>query len=170
MHHWLQALFWSFHVRMVVGRTLIVVEKVYSEVMLVSACWVRVCVCMYGEREIYIYVCMRVGVFTPWPQTGVLKPLWQCVQTAFSLLSPPSISLCHSIHPRTCFKTFTSWFCPCDIFYSQSPNHSSVLSSPNMLLDTPHTPAPSTAPCLPVLPPPLLLILSSWVQVCLINV
>lgn len=39
-------------------------------------------------------------VFTPWPQTGVLKPLWQCVQTAFSLLSPPSISLCHSLHPR----------------------------------------------------------------------
>lgn len=156
MHHWLRALFWSFHVRMVVGRILIVVEKVYSEVLFVSAC-VCVIVCIYGERGISMWV----RAFTPWPQTGVLKPLWQCVQTAFSLLLPPSIALCHSLHPRGHVLRHLH---PGSVRVIPPPHtlpplkpvfstHSSVLPSPNMLLDTPHTPPPLAVP---LLPPPLL--------------
>lgn len=55
-------------------------------------CWLCLSfLCIFGKREIWC-------VFTPWPQTGVLKPFRQCA--AFSLLSPPSIFYNHALHPR----------------------------------------------------------------------
>lgn len=162
------------YVRLWVEILIVVEEDLFWGFACVRA--LSACVCLYRVRRISMWV----RVFTPWPQTGVLKPLWQCVQTAFSLLSPlsPSATPVHPrghvlrhLHPGSVRVIFSplSPLMPVFFFF---PTHSSVLSSPNMLLDTPHAPAPST-------PPPashffrLLCcrsLLSSWVQVCLINV
>ena len=149
MHHWLQALFSSFHVCMVVGRILIVSEKVYSEVL--SVCWVHesVCMCIYREGGMSMWVC----VFTPWPQTGALKPLWQCAQTIFSLLSSLSISLCHSLHPRGHVLRHLHPGSVCVIFSPPTPTPDACFLHPffcsffsQHALDTLYTPTLSTTP------------------------
>lgn len=102
-----------------------------------------------------------MGVFTPWPQTGVLKPLWQCVQTAFSLLSPPSISLCHSLHPRGHVLRHLHPGSVRVIFSPPTPTLDACFLHPFFCsLFSQHAFRHQTHshPIFPVLPPPLLLI------------
>lgn len=117
------------------------------------------CVCIYREGGMSVWV----RVFTPWPQTGVLKPLWQCAQTTFSLPSSPSISLCQSLHPRGHVLRHLHPGSVCVIFSPPTPTPDACFLHPFLCsffsqhaLDTLYTPTLSTTPCFPLLPPPLL--------------
>lgn len=129
--------------------------------MYVCCMWVSVCMYVWGEGKIFVSACLH----TLATNRSVKTSLAVCADSIFSPLSPlPSIYFPFRLTPsfRTCSETFTPWFCPCDIFFpllspmtAVFPTHSSVLYSPNMLLDNAHSPTPST-PCFPLLPPPLL--------------
>lgn len=151
MHHWLQALFSSFHVCMVVGRIWLSQKRSILRFCMCVEC-MCLCVCIYREEGMSVWV----RVFTPWPQTGVLKPLWQCAQTTFSLLSSPSISLCHSLHPRGHVLRHLHPGSDCVIFSTPTPTpdacflHSFFCSFFSQhALDTLYTPTLSTTPLLP---------------------